>query len=89
MNTNLLHGLRGPAYLQVIIPPRWIYDSIKPPTRANRFGCPLTFSTKSSPQKRWIHISQCASIPKYPLQTTTKTAAYEMELGLKLCSSAP
>ena len=28
-NTNLLHGLRGPAYLQVIIPPRWIYDSIE------------------------------------------------------------
>ena len=29
MNTNLLHGLRGPAYLQVVIPPLWICDSIE------------------------------------------------------------
>ena len=28
MNTNLLHGLRGPAYLQVVIPPLWICDSL-------------------------------------------------------------
>src|SRR6185312_14872795 len=65
---------------------RW---SIKPPARANCFGCPRTFSTKSSPWKRWIHRSQWASIPKYPSQTATKTATCEMELGPKLCSSAP
>jgi len=28
-NTNPLHGLRGPAFLQVIIPPLWICNSIK------------------------------------------------------------
>ena len=63
--------------------------SIRPPVRANLFGCPCRFSTKSSPRNRWIHRSQCASIPRYPSQTATKTAAYEMELGPKLCSSAP
>ena len=29
MNTNLLHGLRGPVYLQVVIPPLWICDSVE------------------------------------------------------------
>jgi len=37
----------------------------------------------------WIQSSQCTSIPRYPSQTAMKTAAYEMALGLKLCSSAP
>ena len=61
--------------------------SIRLPARANLFGWPRTFSMKSSPRNKWIHRSQCASIPRYPLQTATKTAAYEMELGAKLCSS--
>ena len=38
--------------------------SIRPPARANLFGWPLTFSMKSSPQNKWIHRSQCASIPR-------------------------
>ena len=61
--------------------------SIRPPARVNLFGWPRTFLMKSSPRNKWIHRSQCASIPRYPSQTATKNAAYEMALGPKLCSS--
>src|SRR6185312_9864343 len=59
--------------------------NVKPPARANRLGWPRPLSTKSSPRNRWIQRSQCTSIPRYPSQTATKTAACEMSLGLKLC----
>jgi hypothetical protein len=44
---------------------------------------------KGSARKRWTHRSQWGSIPRNPSQTSEKMAACAMELGLKLCKSAP
>jgi hypothetical protein len=46
-------------------------------------------AVKSSPQKRWSHRSHETGMPKNPSQMPMKVAAYEMELGAKLCSSTP
>jgi hypothetical protein len=44
---------------------------------------------KGSARKRWVHKSQWGAIPKYPSHNATKIAAYEMELGERLCNSTP
>jgi hypothetical protein len=47
---------------------------------------PATY-VNSSPWNRWSHMSQDIGTPRKPSQTPTKVAAYEMELGEKLCNS--
>ena len=43
----------------------------------------------SPARKKYSHSSQWGAMPRYPLQTAMKMAAYAIELGLKLWSSTP
>jgi hypothetical protein len=63
---------------------------VQPPahTAARTFLSPVG-EAKSSAKKRWVYKSQWEAIPKYPSHTATKMAAYEIELGLRLCNSTP
>jgi hypothetical protein len=56
---------------------------------ARRVLCSVVGCVKSSARKRCIQSSQLTGIPRYPSQTPTNVAAYEIAFGPKLCNSTP